>query len=242
MHALEPLAVAIADGYQRIGPEIPAMGEHWIHVGLLFEEGIDPSRPEILSYIRGGEGRTLVGVAYAVPLLVGEAPPSVTGLIADWHDHSGGVEEELLRIKPDDLGEDMTQPRVAVVHAWIWAQNPAGLFAADNWTLPFLRQGWDAPAEATVEASKALSLVTGGEAFYIRRLETIGWRDDGSFREVVGRGREAVKDWLAVRSPEAEFTPEDMVTLGAIWDRIWDQLDAVASPDEVKRLRAIRAR
>jgi hypothetical protein len=166
----------------------------------------------------------------------------VTGLIADWHDHSGGVEEELLRIKPDDLGEDMTQPRVAVVHAWIWAQNPAGLFAADNWTLPFLRQGWDAPAEATVEASKALSLVTGGEAFYIRRLETIGWRDDGSFREVVGRGREAVKDWLAVRSPEAEFTPEDTVTLGAIWDRIWDQLEAVTSPDEVKRLRAIRAR
>ena len=37
-------AVAIREGYRRIGRDFPAMGEHWINIGLLFDgnyESID---------------------------------------------------------------------------------------------------------------------------------------------------------------------------------------------------------
>ena len=43
--------VAVADGYRRIGGDFPAMGEHWIQIGLLFGGRRDPARPEFLTYV-----------------------------------------------------------------------------------------------------------------------------------------------------------------------------------------------
>ena len=69
-------SAAILDGYRRIGRDFPAMGEHWIRIGLVFDGKFDPARPEVLNYVTVAGKPRLIGVAYAVPLLPGREPPS----------------------------------------------------------------------------------------------------------------------------------------------------------------------
>ena len=60
--------VAIAEGYRRLGPDFPGMGEHWINPGLVIQGRLDAARPQVLSYsVIDGEIR-LTGAAYALPL------------------------------------------------------------------------------------------------------------------------------------------------------------------------------
>ena len=40
-------SVAIGEGYRQIGSDFPAMGEHWINIGLLFDGKIDAAHPEM---------------------------------------------------------------------------------------------------------------------------------------------------------------------------------------------------
>ena len=50
-------SVAILDGYRRIGRDFPAMGEHWIKIGLLFDGKFDAAHPEMLAYATDPESR-----------------------------------------------------------------------------------------------------------------------------------------------------------------------------------------
>lgn len=132
-------ARAIRDGYRRIGSDAPAMGEHWVHPGLLLDGRFEPARPPILAYIVVKGKPVLAGVAYARPLAAGEEPPDFPGLPGVWHDHVGTVEAELAPVH-DASHHTPEGPRVAVLHAWIWIENPDGLFATANPALAALRR------------------------------------------------------------------------------------------------------
>jgi hypothetical protein len=161
---------AVSDGYRKIGPDFPGMGEHWISVPLLLEGGLDPRRPPILEYAMIDGAPTLVGAAFAVLLQPGESPPSA-GLPVDraaWHYHGGTVSEEsfVLGHAQQEHGSP-DKPRVAVLHVWAWLDNPAGPFATDNWALPYLRLGLEPPTDPPRAATAhALALAAGGVGYY----------------------------------------------------------------------------
>jgi hypothetical protein len=98
MRCADGSAVRVCDAgrkhHNAANQDFPAMGEHWIQIGLLFGGRRDPTRPELLTYVTV-EGRPrLTGVAYAAALLPGESPPAGPGLV--WHDHVGTIDVESL--------------------------------------------------------------------------------------------------------------------------------------------------
>jgi hypothetical protein len=112
---------AQADGYQLVpgldhcfnNPGVGAMGYHYINVDLLDLE-LDPLQPEAMVYAPGPQGQLkLAAVEYIVPAEpwdeTNSAPPSVLGQ----HLHLN-----------EGLG-------VYVLHAWIFMNNPAGIY--EDW-------------------------------------------------------------------------------------------------------------
>lgn len=214
-------AAAIAAGYRLMGPESPAMGRHWVHPGLLLKGTIDPAHPQILSYATVGGQPVLVGVAYAVPagvaLPVGPAPPTA------WHVHDGTVVEEA--VQPDHdahrapAREDSTARGVAVLHAWIYIANPGGLFAADNWALPFVRLGLEPPTGGAVDAARALSLAAGSVTYYLDQLASATRLAPDAVAAIEVQllaGADTVGRWLAAR-PATPLDRGDLDWLAKVW-------------------------
>lgn len=117
--AFQSLDEAVEAGYPREvarcldHPELGAMGYHHMNRALL-DDSLEVERPEILLYERRPDGGyTLNGVEYIVPYSARPSdatPPTIMGL-------------DLKRA--DGL-------RLWYLHAWIWKENPAGLFADWN--------------------------------------------------------------------------------------------------------------
>jgi hypothetical protein len=105
---------AIADGYSDIAVDVEGMGHHFMNTGLV-DATFDIRKPEILVYNRNEDGnQVLVAVEYAVPLIYAR-PEGFTGSADVWKDDSGFP--------------------FFLVHAWVWAYNPDGVF---NWTNPLV--------------------------------------------------------------------------------------------------------
>jgi len=233
-------AVAIADGYRLIGDDFPGMGEHWIHIGLVFDGAYDPTRPEILTYVTLAGTPRLLGIAYALPLLDGEVPPEEPAGRAAWHAHAGSVDDETLAPHHHHSGHADHGPRLAMVHAWVWLENPEGLFAADNWAIPFLRLDLEAPRQAATRAGKALSLLTGGDAYAARVVRAAAAPlalDETALRAVIARGSARAADVVERRS-NSRLAPEALEALGAAWDAMWEDIEAMLPTEAVERLRS----
>lgn len=114
----QDLDVAIADGFVLLHecenrPGEGPVGTVYVHIGRLIDGLIDPSNPDALIYEPSRLGRPkLVGVEFAVPytLWTDPAPPQFLGATFQREDEFG----------------------VFALHAWVWLQNPEGLFAETN--------------------------------------------------------------------------------------------------------------
>jgi hypothetical protein len=105
---------AEAEGYINLNFCEEGEGCHWLNPALL--DGVfDPTKPEILLYVRDGDGWRLVAVEYVVPLSLspGVAPEGFSGDADHWRENSEGV----------GLWE---------CTAWIWLHNPNGMFEQHN--------------------------------------------------------------------------------------------------------------
>lgn len=110
------IANAIADGYVDIDVIMPNMGHHYLNESLL-DGTFEVERPEILVYMPDGNDMRLVAVEYAVPLSLSEhAPMGFTGAADVW--------------------DRNTTFQLWTLHAWIWRENPNGVFAPLNPTVP----------------------------------------------------------------------------------------------------------
>lgn len=215
-------SVALADGYYAVGPEAPAMGVHWVQPALFLAGSVDPNRPAILEYatIRGCP--TLVGVAYALLLEPGEAPPDFPAGQAAWHSHAGGIEAEALRLTHEDGRTEAAGERVAVLHAWVWIPNPAGPFAPLNWALPYIRAGVD-PAPSPGADARALSLDLGGAAFWeaaLARALDANAHDAEVLHRVLAAYADTVARWRARNSVPPHLTDREREWLRELWERI----------------------
>lgn len=157
---------AIAAGYRRAGRDMPSMGEHWINPRILMNGGLDAAKPAVLTYLMIGDRPVLTGVVYAVSLEPGQPPPSAFGTNAHWHEHNGAIEDEALLPEHSTAPSSADGTRVAFLHVWLRIPAPGGIFAAENWAIPFVRAELKVPDEFTNGAARAVSLVGGGIAFY----------------------------------------------------------------------------
>jgi hypothetical protein len=233
-------AAAEVDGYRRVGPDIPAMGEHWVNVGLLLDPRVEVERPEILTYVPVDGRHQLVGIAWAVALQGNEEPPPLPGVDAPWHAHDGPVEEELLQV--DHVRhEGGTGSRIAVLHAWIWSPSPAGIYAAENWALPAIRLGLPPEGERDDEAARALSLARGGHAFLSRQVVLLAQLDDdmatSATRILADAG--AMVDHVVAGLGPAGLTSDDRLELAAIWRDARQKVASAAGPKGTPMIRAI---
>ena len=94
-------------------PGVGAMGFHYIHTGIL-DTTVDLLNPEAMVYAPGPNGKLhLAAVEYVVPAELWDAENSELPSLMGQHFHLN-----------EDLG-------VYVLHAWIWKNNPSGMF--EDW-------------------------------------------------------------------------------------------------------------
>jgi hypothetical protein len=112
------LSAALADDFVLLHPceargDEGPVGSVYVHLGRLMDGVIDPESPDALIYEPGSDGTfKLVGVEFAIPKLLWTAPqpPSFLGATFQSEDEFG----------------------VYALHAWVWRNNPKGLFAETN--------------------------------------------------------------------------------------------------------------
>ena len=225
-------AAALADGFRPVGADAPAMGRHWVSLSRLFDDEIDPARPEILMYASVEGRETLVGVGFGYVASPGEGATSPANPFDPhhWHIHSGRLDMESHRTdhRGDGLlgaqaeGHGTTSASgVSVLHGWVWVDNPAGVLAPNNWALPYVRLGLSRPDDATAETDHALSLASGGADFFIRRAELFaepGERAEDDGAEALRRAETEVVKWWRTRR-EGPLTPPDVEWLRDVWKR-----------------------
>ncbi len=223
-------AAAIADGYRQIGPDFPSMGEHWISVPLVVRNGVDPLHPPILEYVTVGGKPVLAGVAY-IQLIRDGAPASpVPAPASAWHYHEGSVDEESFILGHDRGGSTMNSaggPRIAVLHAWVWVDNPAGLFATDNWALPWYRFGIAAPpgSEGPSQAGSAAALAAGGESYFLALLRLRNSLSSDRAEEVAAILERYGREWRGRLGSVAEHRlPPPVTELADAWSRLEAEL------------------
>ena len=174
VEAFRDRSAAIAAGYRRVGMDFPSMGEHWLNASLLIQGRFDIAKPALLSYAMIQGRPVLTGVAYALLLQPGELAPPVPGGKGAWHDHSGSLSQESALPVHHGGMSDTSATRLVVLHAWLGIPNPAGLFEADNWALPYARAGVPMPNPVSIGAARALSLLSGAKEYYIALAEAEG--------------------------------------------------------------------
>lgn len=97
-----------------------AMGVHFVNVPALMDGKLDREKPEILVYNRKDDGTLrLVAAEWMVPVDAVEERPSLFGQEFD------GPMVGHRPLMPEKLHH-------YDLHAWLWRENPAGLFAPTN--------------------------------------------------------------------------------------------------------------
>ena len=113
------LAQAEAAGYVNIDVFVPGQGFHYLNPALL-DATFEADKPELLVYapVPHENSLRLVAVEYAVPIsLSPDGPPEGFAGSADaWH-------------RNEEFG-------LWTLHAWVWLENPNGLFAEVNPRVP----------------------------------------------------------------------------------------------------------
>lgn len=216
VEAFRDRSAAAAAGYRRVGMDFPSMGEHWLNTSLLFQGRFDIGRPAMLSYATI-EGRpVLTGVVYALLLRPGELPPPVPGGRGMWHDHSGTLDAESALPVHHGAKSDTSAMRFVVLHAWVGIPNPAGLFEADNWGLPYARAGVPIPDPVSIGAARALSLLSGAKVYYLALAEA-----EGAARKTVAPALDSCARVVAPIARRMRFSessaPADIAALEDAW-------------------------
>ena len=135
---------AEADGYQVVGGDMPGMGIHYV---LTMEpKSFDVEHPPILLYTKDAtaqNGYSLAGVGYFYNAPEGPdgqpVNPPFPKALANWHRHDNicvlphlDNPHSLTEAQCTEKGGHFVAKSQWLVHAWIWKENPKGIFTPDN--------------------------------------------------------------------------------------------------------------
>jgi hypothetical protein len=233
-------SAAVIDGYRRIGRDFPAMGEHWIRINLLFDGKIEAEHPEFLTYIQVLGKPRLLGTAYALPLLPGESSPDFP-VRAAWHDHFRTVEDETILPHHHLSANAANLPRLAMLHAWIWAPNPDGMFAADNWAIPYMRLGIEPPVNQPRSAALVLSLLNGGAQYFatvIDKAASLNSKQRTGINSSLAAATSAAEDIIA-RHTDGNLTVRELGKLSTAWIDAWKSIEDSIPRDKRPDVRTV---
>jgi hypothetical protein len=236
-------SVALTDGYRLIGPDFPSMGQHYVSIALVARGVIEPEHPQILEYVMVGDRPVLAGLAWALPRSPGESLPAFPPVPHAWHFHSGTVDDESFIASHAGLSHDSPGvPTLAVMHAWVSLANPDGLFATDNWALPWVRRGLAVPATASAEASRMLSLASGGAAYFGALVRVAAALDSAETRRIdaaLARGASGADSIAAAIQSRGGANQNDVELLTHAWRSMWEEIIAPMNPADGRRLRDV---
>jgi hypothetical protein len=244
--------VARREGYRLFGMEGPLVGEHW-YLPDAVRQPLDMARPSTLQYATIGGRKVLVGVAYTHYRRPDEPlPEGFAGAGDVWHTHdvtrlarAATAERPLLRsiverrIRRGRVGGGDGRTLLTMVHAWVWSENPDGMFAHSHRGLPYLRAGLPVSHAdgAGEEAAMGVSLLAeDGCADEVRRtdkLAALSRAQSRDLRRACDRQAETVR---AVRAASA-------ATLNAAAERAWTTYLAergrILRPEQAARMRRV---
>lgn len=228
-------SLAIADGYRQVGPDLPAMGEHWLNIALILADSVDPTRPAVLIYVSSPTGPVLAGVAYTRLLSPADSFPDFPRGLRAWHDHSGFIDDEALPTHHAGQHGAPNGTRLGILHLWTGERNAAGDWMPDNWALPFVRIGSQAPA-ASAAAARALVLASDSGRYFLDVLSAVGRLD--------AREATQLRSVLAAASREARQASgspgPDVVRLSKIWESLWPDVENCLTPAARARVGEVR--
>ncbi len=239
--------IAVDDGFTRVGAEFPAMGEHWVSFARILEDSFVAERPSVLIYVSTDSGRRLAGVGYTRLMTGKSAPPEFPGWDA-WHEHNGEVDEESLPLRHGSHASspagDSAAPRLAILHAWAWSENPRGAFETDNWALPLERLGVRSGTQLPRAALQALSLADDRNDYIMLILRTgieLTAAEDSAARASVATRRMHIEPIVRAVRRNRRVNDEQSRALVQEWSAFWADLDA-AVPRRRRELRRLRDR
>jgi hypothetical protein len=244
--------VARREGYRLFGMEGPLMGEHW-YLPDVVRRPLDLARPSTLQYATIGGRKVLVGVAYTLYRRPDEpVPEGFAGAGDVWHTHdvtrlarAATAERPLLRaivdrrIRRGRVGGGDGRTLLTMVHAWVWSENPAGMFAQSHRGLPYLRAGLPAShAEgASEDAAMGVSLLASdGCADEVRRTDRLAGLSRAQSRDLRRACDRQAESVRAVRTASA-------ATLNAAAEGAWAAYLAergrILRPGQSQRMRRV---
>lgn len=223
---------AQAAGYKPLGPDMPNMGNHWINTSLAVSRTLDFEKPSTLTYLKvDGEWR-LTGVAYTQPVKPEETPTPLPLENMKWHFHSGSLKKEAHGIHLENSQEDGRQEtKLAMIHAWVWSNNPDGLFAADNWALSYQRFGIQVPPSPVPDISKALYLASAGTDYFLRFVELClepKKINKAKLEAVMQQAYVKLNQLLTSYSKGEKLSRKDEQRIESIWNSMWDEVKNLA--------------
>jgi hypothetical protein len=141
----QDVRTAEADGYRVFGPYVAGMGFHYVNTRLA-RAGFDAEHPPILLYEKddaAASGLRLVGVSYTLPVHAGDDEQPLVApfprALAAWHKHANiclfanrSVGTKLTDVECIQQGGRFIAETDWMIHAWIWKDNPAGVFSPTN--------------------------------------------------------------------------------------------------------------
>ncbi|MEO8334657.1 MAG: esterase-like activity of phytase family protein [bacterium] len=223
--------VAAADGYRRIGPDFPGMGEHWLNTAMLISGKLDANRPTILIYAPIAGAPKLIGVGFVTTTRGDESADGVPGWPEAWHEHSGLLADES-GVAPGASARGGTH--VWVLHAWTTLANPDGKFSPDNWALPFLRAGLDVPEHADADAARPLAMLHGGDVYLRDVLTDAGMRTPSrasAVDSVLATTRTRVQSLIGARRVATALSYDELASLRGEWMAMATALRSVLGRD-----------
>ena len=228
--------VAAADGYHRIGPDFPGMGEHWLHPATLLTGRVSAEQPTILMFATIAGQPTLLGVGFVTTTDRLHPTRDLPGWPGAWHEHSGLLSDES-GVAPGENTQGDTH--VWVLHVWTTLPNADGRFVPDNWALPFLRAGLVAPVGLNADAARALALASSGDRYVRDVLTDANARTSVNAARVdsaIARATTTVERIVAARTGNQSLTASGVNALVGTWRELLAALESIVGESVARYL------